>query len=118
MDYLIPANSKKGQLYFNLFKGIDLIILLVGGLITFLTLFLVKSGGIIGVFFKLLPIMISLFLVFPVAYYHNVRVFIKEMYIYFVSQKRYDWKGWCVKNVGNDEPKPRANTVPITPNKF
>ncbi len=103
MDYLIPANSKKGQLYFNLFKGIDLIILLVGGLLTTLTLFLIEGEGLIFVILKLLPIMTSLFLVFPVAYYHNVRVFIKELYTYIMSRKRYDWKGWCMRSVGNEQ---------------
>ncbi len=102
MDYLIPANSKKGQLYFNLFKGIDLVILLVGGLLTTLTLFLIEGEGVVLIILKLFPIMTSLFLVFPVAYYHNVRVFIKEMYIYLTNKRRYDWKGWCVRSVGNE----------------
>lgn len=101
MDYLIPANSKKSQLYFSLFQGIDLIILVIGALLTLLTLFIVKGDGLISIFFKLLPIGVALLLVFPVAYYHNVRVFLKEMYIYLVNQKRYDWKGWCVRNVGS-----------------
>lgn len=106
MDYLIPANSKKGQLYFNLFKGIDLIILLAGGLLTTLTLFLIEGEGLIFVILKLLPIMTSLFLVFPIAYYHNVRVFIKELYTYITSRKRYDWKGWCMRSVGNETAGP------------
>lgn len=99
MDYLIPANSKKGQLYFNLFKGIDLAILLGGGLITTFTLFLVQGTGFLVIFIKLLPMLVSLLLVFPVAHYHNVRVFLKEMYLYLVSQKRYDWRGWCIRYV-------------------
>ena len=33
-QYLIPANSKKSQLYFGLFRGIDLIVLMTGGLLT------------------------------------------------------------------------------------
>ncbi len=103
MDYLIPANSKKGQLYFNLFKGIDLIILLIGGLITTLTFFIIKGEGVIFIIIKLLPIMTSLFLVFPIAYYHNVRVFIKEMYIYLTNRRRYDWKGWCVGRVWSEQ---------------
>lgn len=101
MDYLIPANSKKGQLYFNLFKGIDLIILLAGGLLTFMSFFIIKGDGLKIIFIKLLPIMTALLLVIPIAYYHNVRVFIKELYTYLTSQRRYDWKGWCVRNAWN-----------------
>ena len=98
MDYLIPANSKKGQLYFNLFKGIDLVIIIIGVLITFLTLFVFKTEGFFGILLKISPILICGLLVFPVAHYHNVRVLIKEIYLYMMSQKRYDWKGWCVLN--------------------
>ena len=54
MDYLIPANSKKSQLYFSLFQGIDLIILVIGALLTLLTLFIVKGDGLISIFFKLI----------------------------------------------------------------
>lgn len=99
MDYLIPANSKKGQLYFNLFKGIDLVILVIGALITALTLIIFKGVTVLSLILKLSPILISLLLVFPVAHYHNVRVFLKEMYLYLISQKRYDWRGWCVRYV-------------------
>ncbi len=106
MDYLIPANSKKGQLYFNLFKGIDLAILLGGALITTFSLLLFQGGGIFAMILKLLPILISILLVFPVAHYHNVRVFLKEMYLYLVNQKRYDWRGWCIRYVtSNRKPK-------------
>ena len=99
MDYLIPANSKKGQLYFNLFNGTDLIILVSGGLMTGLTMLIFRSVRLLSIIMKLSPILISLLLVFPVAHYHNVRVFIKEMYLYLISQKRYDWRGWCVRYV-------------------
>ena len=33
-QYLIPANSKKGQLIFNIFRPIDLGVLLVGATLT------------------------------------------------------------------------------------
>jgi hypothetical protein len=97
MDYLIPANSKKGQLYFNIFNGTDLVIVLVGAVLTVVTLFVIKGMGFLSIILKISPILITILLVFPVAHYHNVRVFLKEMYIYLVSQKRYDWRGWCVR---------------------
>ena len=110
MDYLIPANSKKGQLYFSIFKGIDLIILLAGALLTLLSFFIVKGEGLSAIFGKLFPILTALLLVIPIPYYHNVRVFIKEMFIYLRGQKRYDWKGWCVRYVGDiQESKSNSN---------
>ena len=43
--YLIPANSKKSQLIFGLFKLRDLIILLTGVLVTLVFLFLISDDS-------------------------------------------------------------------------
>lgn len=94
-QYLIPANSKKSQLYFSLFRGIDLIVLLAGGLLTVMFLLVISGDSIGSMVIKLLPIGISVFLVFPIPYYHNVMVFIREMYIYFSRPSKYIWRGWC-----------------------
>ena len=68
-NYLIPANSKKSQLILNAFRPIDL--------------------GIMGAG--------ALLLVVPIPFCHNVLVFLREVYIYFSSQKTYVWRGWCAK---------------------
>lgn len=94
-QYLIPANSKKSQLYFGLFRGIDLIVLMTGGLLTIVMLLAVKGDSLLSMVLKLLPIGISAFLVFPIPYYHNVMVFIREMYLYFTKPSKYYWRGWC-----------------------
>ena len=103
-QYLIPANSKKGQLLFNIFRPIDLAILLTGGLITLILMFLVEGNSILLMVIKLLPIGISALLVMPIPYYHNGLVFLTEAIMFFVNQTQYRWKGWCA-TYGNDESK-------------
>ena len=51
--YLIPANSKKSQLIFGLFKLRDLIILLTGVLVTLVFLFLISDDSLIFIVIKL-----------------------------------------------------------------
>ena len=41
-NYLIPANSKNGQLILNLFKPADLVILAIGTVITVIFLFVLQ----------------------------------------------------------------------------
>jgi hypothetical protein len=102
-DYLIPANSKKSQLYFGLFKGIDFVVMLIGFTIGIPILIIVKTDSILGLMLKLIPIAVTLFMVVPIAYYHNVRVFIKELYTYIMSPKRYYWRGWCATYDDSDD---------------
>ena len=94
-NYLIPANSKNGQLILNLFKPFDLIILGIGVMVTIVFLFIFKADSIPLIVVKLLPATISLLLVMPVPHYHNVLTFIREVYIFYTSQNQYRWRGWC-----------------------
>ncbi len=94
-SYLIPANAKKGQLIFNMFRWIDLILLLVGAFMTLILVFAIKKDTILLMALKLLPIGVAVLLVMPVPYYHNVLVFLTEMFKYFTSQNIFKWKGWC-----------------------
>ena len=71
-NYLIPANSKKSQLIFNVFRIIDLIILLTGAVITTILMFVFKGDSIKELMIKLAPVGICLFLVMPLPFYHNV----------------------------------------------
>ena len=92
-NYLIPANSKKGQLIFNMFRWEDLIILAAGGLITLIAVLVSDNDSIFAMVLKLLPIGISVLLVMPVAYYHNVLVFIIEMFCDRVAASKIYNKG-------------------------
>jgi len=102
-DYIIPANSKKGVLYFNMFTGFDLGIIGTGALLTLVLFFALGGTNILMAVISLLPIGIALLLVMPVANYHNVRIFIKEMYVFYISQRKYRWRGWCIKDVFRGE---------------
>lgn len=101
--YIIPANSKKSQLIFNVFRPIDLFgILLPGALLTVIFLFVFPGDSISAIIIKLAPVSLALFLVMPIPFYHNVLVYLREVYIYFSSQRRFYWRGWCASYVGSD----------------
>lgn len=93
--YLIPANSKKSALIFGLFKPADLIILSVGVTISFILLLALPIEQMFYMIIALIPGVGSAFLVFPVAYYHNVRKFISIFYEFLTTRRKYVWKGWC-----------------------
>lgn len=97
-QYLIPANTKKGELMFGIFKTIDLVIFLVGVGITLLALVIMSTlnvmdnaTSIIGI----LPAAIAVALVFPFPNYHNVRTAIGEVINYYSNRQKYKWRGWC-----------------------
>ncbi len=107
--YLIPANSKKSQLIFGLFKLRDLIILLTGVLVTLVFLFLISADSLIFIVIKLLPLCLSLILVMPIAFYHNVLDFLKEFFLFYSAEinggNQYRWRGWCATSGFDDEKK-------------
>jgi hypothetical protein len=103
-NYLIPANSKKSLLIFNMFRLIDLIIAATGAIITLFLMFLVSNQGLSGVIIKLAPVGICLFLVMPLPFYHNILVFLTEVFLYYNNPTKYLWRGWCASYVGiNDD---------------
>lgn len=104
-QYLIPANTKKSLLIFNMFRLFDLLLLLGGALVTTVLMFAIPDLGVWGIVIKLAPVSCCLFLVMPIPYYHNILVFLKETYIYYTSPTRYLWRGWCASYVGDDEQK-------------
>ena len=100
-QYLIAANSKKGQLIFNIFRKIDLIIAISGATVTVIMFFILQSTGLGSTWLAvltLLPLFTCAFLVFPVANYHNVMCVLGNVYkYYFVERQQFKWKGWCAK---------------------
>ncbi len=94
-NYLIPANTKRGQLIFGLFYPIDLIIFLVGLGVTFLLVTILPMEITWVAILAISPGIVCSLLVAPVAYYHNVRQLLIEIYQYFTKRNRYVWKGWC-----------------------
>lgn len=101
--YIIPANSKKGQLIFNMFRSIDLVVFLTGVGVSLIFFVAISDNSLLSTFIKLFPICTGGFLVVPVPHYHNVMMFIKDMYMFFVNRRVYFWKGWCVRNEYKEE---------------
>ena len=98
-QYLIPANTKKGQLIFGIFRPVDLGIFITGVVITFILLLILsryKISTLISVL-AILPAGIAIILVFPVANYHNVRVALGEIINFYSNNRNYRWRGWCAK---------------------
>ena len=97
-DYLIPANTKRGQLILGLFRPFDFALFGSGAAVTLLLLLIFQSqmSTITVAIATMLPVLITGFLVIPVPNYHNVLVFFTNCYnFYFVNNQRYKWKGWC-----------------------
>ncbi len=99
-QYLIPANTKKGELILGIFRPIDLIIFGVGVGITLLILVILSFTNSVSNTFSivaLVPAGIATMLVFPFPNYHNIRVAIGELIKFFTNRQRYVWRGWCSK---------------------
>ncbi len=102
--YLVPANSKKQTLILGFMLKTDLIIILVSLAITLMLLFILSATSLLNVIIILLPLFIGGLLIFPVASYHNVRVFLSEIYrFHFKNRKKYVWRGWCYSYEQSDE---------------
>ena len=99
MNYLIPANTKKGQLILGIFRPFDLILFGTGVLITVIFLAIMPLTSTWVTILVLSPAVICGLLVMPVPYYHNMLNIIIELYEYLTNRQTYRWKGWCYKSV-------------------
>ncbi len=95
-QYLIPANSKRGNLILGWFFPRDLMIFGIGLVITLFLLLLIKMETTTDALIVLAPALTATLLVAPVPYYHNVLVVITEAIEFINSRQKYIWKGWCV----------------------
>ena len=94
-QYLIPANTKKGELIFGVFRPFDLILLGSGVGITLLMLLFTNLTSTVTVLLVLSPALICGFLVLPIPYYHNMLIVITEAFNFITHRQKYVWKGWC-----------------------
>lgn len=102
-QYLIAANTKRGQLIFNIFRPIDLYIALGGTLVTFLMFLIIKPGTLFLAILTLLPVLVCAFLVIPIPNYHNMLCVLQNIYrFYFVERQQFKWRGWCCKDEFKD----------------
>ena len=95
-DYLIPANTKKGQLIFGMFKPFDLMLLSIGVLISIAILAFVPISNTVLVLIALAPGVVCGALVVPIPNYHNLLTIIIELYEFIVNRQKFRWRGWCV----------------------
>ena len=96
-QFLIPANTKRGQLIFSMFRPVDLAILMTGVTITFALLIVLSktnADSIIKIL-SVFPGLICVGLVVPIPNYHNVLVGIGEIISYYSNNRNYKWRGWC-----------------------
>ena len=95
--FLIPANTKRGQLILSIFRPIDLAIFITGVIITFILLIVFSElkmsawWNVLAVF----PGLVATGLVVPLPNYHNVLVCIGEIINYYTNNRNYKWRGWC-----------------------
>ncbi len=94
--FIIPANSKKSQLFLSYFNARDLIILGIGIAISIGGLVAAKGASFIVMVLISMPALIAIFLVLPLPpHYHNVMTLIENMNRYLFGIKKYYWRGWC-----------------------
>ena len=98
-EYIIPANSKKSQLIFSLFTPFDLILFSTGIVTTIILLLIIRTNNIFVMLLLIMPALVTGLLVMPIPNYHNVMGLLKSMINYYQNNKRYYWRGWCVKYV-------------------
>ena len=101
-SYLIPANTKKSMLIFGLFTKHDLILFAVGIVLTLILLITVPLNNLLFMIIAILPAAVCGFLVMPVPNYYNMRTLINSAIGFFVNQRKFKWKGWCVQD-GEDK---------------
>lgn len=104
-EFLIPANSKKSQLYFGLFNKFDLILFGSGVGFSLLMMSIIPANNFVLGIIICLPALVTGFLVFPVPNYHNVLTLLKSVWNFFTTRQRFIWKGWCVKDEFKEDDK-------------
>lgn len=98
MNYLIPANSKSGQLLFGIFRPVDLIIFGSGIALSLLLMLIVSPNNLGGSIICLLPVGVCSLLIIPVPNYHNILVVLTELFAFLSNRRNYKWEGWCYKD--------------------
>lgn len=103
MNYLIPANTKKGQLYFGLFNTFDMILFGTGIAISLLLLMVLPVEKLTFALIAIVPGLVTGFLVFPIPNYHNVLTVIKNVITFYTTRQEFIWKGWCVTSEKDED---------------
>ena len=114
--FLIPANAKRGTLYFNIFRPVDLIIFGAGIALSLGLLVVLQTSNIVMSIIAILPVCLTGLLVFPVPNYHNVLCVLENIYKFYTERRRYVWKGWCFYEQFREYDKSNAKSTTATTN--
>jgi hypothetical protein len=95
-NYIIPANSKKSQMFLGFLTLIDAFIFGAGILVTLALLLVFKNASIGLLIVALIPLLVTSLLVMPVPNYHNVLQLITNVLTFYNRRRKYYWKGWCI----------------------
>ena len=98
-QFLIPANTKRGQLLLGYFYPIDLAILATGVALSFILLLLLSYADVSTIvsILAIMPGIIAGALVFPIPNYHNGRVALGELISFYTNNREYRGRGWCTE---------------------
>lgn len=99
---LVPANTKKSLLIFNVLRPFDAFLLGGGILISVALLLIFNSASTWILLASCIPMLVSLILVLPIPNYHNTLVAIQSIIRYYNERRNYVWKGWCIYNEFKD----------------
>ena len=100
-QYIVPANSKKSRLIFGWFVWLDLIVLGTGiglSIISWLIISGLNKSTLGNMLIGAIPMGISFLLILQIPYYHNVRQYLTNLFLFITGKRKYYWKGWCVKD--------------------
>lgn len=103
-NYLIPANTKSGALFLNIFYLFDVLLLLSGIGVTLVLLMILPIDTLPITLIALSPALVCSFLVLPIPNYHNILTIIMSATSFFSERRIFIWKGWCV-NENTEEGK-------------
>jgi hypothetical protein len=95
-NYLIPANTKSGALFLNIFNTFDLILFISGVIITVILLSVLPIETLPITLIALSPALVCSFLVLPIPNYHNVLTLINSALSFLTERRNFIWKGWCI----------------------
>ena len=104
-NYLIPANTKKSQLILGFFTPTDLIIFIVGCVVSFALLLVIPNLTLGIAILVMLSALIATFLVMPVPHYHNILQLLTNVFNFYTNRRQYYWRGWCVNERFNTSDK-------------
>ncbi len=97
MMFNSPKNFKRGRLINNRYRPIDLIIAIVTSAISIVMMLAYLLGfqgrNIAIILILLIPAVVAITLIMPMAIYHNLLEFLKVISIFNNSKKKYIWEG-------------------------